>query len=235
MPYIQLQFDQPQYVQFDKSCPSQLIKFVCQKINSELIEGAIKNPTVRVSFKYVETDVWITPQNAFSISSSDNLTFNIQYSFYPQLVPKLIFDCIAASLIQRKEMLLIHGLLLNTGEVLYGQPYSGKTTLARQLKTALCDDQVLVDLENKLAYPVPYFYYDPSSLFNNSVQIKPIALKSIKPINDQQDLFRCATMFLYQPFADRNEVFNCAEEKKWCSFKDGFEDLIKNKIKESLT
>ena len=236
--YIKFQFGQPQYVQFDQNVTIDDIWLVGRKMNVELVEGEVNNPTVKVSFKYFETDKWIIPQNSFSISSTetDKLRFNIEYMFYPQLLPKLIMNCLAASLILRRKMLLIHGMLFSTGEVLYGQPYSGKTTLAKQVNNALCDDQVLVDLENKIAYPIPYFFIDFSSPFyNKPVTIRPIKLKSIKPINDQQDLFRCATMFLYQPFAQRDEVFDCAEEKKWCSFKVGFEDLIKQKIKESLT
>ena len=233
MSYFKFQFGQPQYVQFDQNMTIDDIWLVGNKMNVELIEGEVENPTVKVSFKYFETDKWIIPQNSFSISSTetDKLRFNIQYMFYPQLLPKLIMNCIAASMMLRREMLLIHGMLLSTGEVLYGQPYSGKTTLAKQLKTALCDDQVLVDLKNKIAYPIPYFFIDFSSpFFNDPVTIKPVELKSIKPINSSQDLYRCSTMFLYQPFAERDEVFNCSDEKKWCSFEAGFEDRMKQRI-----
>lgn len=233
MSYLKLQFNQPQYIQFDQNCPKDIIDFICQKMNSKLIEEDIQNPTVIVSFKYIETDVWITPQNAFSISFT-NFKFKIQYSFYPQLLPKLIFDCIAASLILRKNYLLIHGMLLDTGEILYGQPYSGKTTLAKQLNNVLCDDQVLVDLDNNIAYPVPYFYFDSSSLFNDLVKIKPVSLKSIKPINKQQDLLRCLIMFLYQPYAQRYEVFTCEDFKKWSNFQIGFQCLIITRIKQIL-
>lgn len=49
---------------------------------------------------------------------------------------------------------------------------SGKTTLSKRIELsnnslkALCDDGVLVDLKNSIAYPIPYFWFDQSSLFN---------------------------------------------------------------------
>ena len=235
MYYFKYPFGQSIYVSFDKSCLINDLWLIGQKTNLQLFEGEVDDPLITVSKINIETDKWIIPQNSFFISSTetDKLRFNIQYMFYPQLLPKLIMNCLAASMMLRREMLLIHGMLLSTGEVLYGQPYSGKTTLAKQIKTALCDDQVLVDLKNKIAYPIPYFFIDFSSPFyNNPVTIKPVELKSIKPIKDNQDLYRCPTMFLYQPFAERDEVFNCSDEKKWCSFEAGFENRMKQRITE---
>lgn len=227
MYYVCLDFKQKQYIQFDQSCPRQTVDLFCYSFDLQKIEGKVQQPALTISFDFKSsTEVQITRQD---------YKFFLKFNRPFQLMAKLIFNCLAASLILRKKYLLVHGMLLDTGEVIYGQAYSGKTTLSRTLDNVLCDDEVLVDLENKLAYPVPYFYFDPMGKFNRKpIKPIPVQLKSLKPINQNQNLLRCSTVFLYQPFADRDEVFCCPIDKKWCSFEKGFEDLIKNRIKSLL-
>lgn len=240
MSYIRFQFDQIQYIQFEKNCPNEVVKFICKKFNKELNEGEVENPIVSVQYSTTITDYWFPPQKTIKISmfETDKPCFKIQYKYNPRLLPELISNCIAASYILKKEYLLIHGMLLNNGEVIYGQPYSGKSTLAKTLTgdiKAICDDQVLVDLKNNLVYPLPFFFFDYSSLFYNvPIDIKPYSIKTIKPINDKQNLFRCSAMFLYQPFAIRENIFTCDEKIKWSNFQEGFKNRVEQRIQQLI-
>lgn len=228
MYYVCFELDQKQYIQFDQSCPENAVDIFCRSFALTKTEGSVQQAALTVSFDFKgPKQVEIT---------RDGNRFFMKLNILFKLMTKLIFNCFVASLVLRKKYLLVHGLLLSTGEVIYGQAYSGKTTLARKLDNVLCDDDVLIDLQNKVAYPVPYFYYDPMGKFNGKpIKPIPVPLSSLKPINQKQDLFRCSIVFLYQPFAQREEVYFCPKNKKWCNFQKSFEQIMKSRIKQLIS
>lgn len=219
------------------------------------------NQTVTISFNKPD-DNWIksnwnyNPSIEIYYKETDRMVFYIYFTNYIPEINKLALDCAVFSLMLREDVLLVHGMLLNNGDVLVGEPYAGKTTLSRRLNLgdeklkALCDDQVLIDLKNNLAYPVPYYYYDPISLFldHKSVQFSPIPLNrvlilkkgtedSIEECSTEEymkTLYNCSIIWLHQPFAQRDEVLIAERGKTWISFKYGMELKMQKKIKQLI-
>lgn len=215
--------------------------------------------TVTVSFNQPQETDWIKSDWNYYQSitvyykQTEKMQFYIHFRDFNQLINKLAFNFSVLSLMLREDYLLVHGMLLNNGDVIVGQAYAGKTTLSRRLNLnegelkALCDDQVLIDLKNKLAYPVPYFYFDPNGLFNNvQVDFTPVPINRVLLLKqgtedlistcsvDQfiEQIYKCSIVFLSQPFAQREQVFCCQTNKKWISFKAGLQRKIKKKIKQ---
>lgn len=139
--------------------------------------------------------------------------------------------------LQNNNLMYLNAMLLNNGDVICADSMGGKTTLAYRINynnknlKAICDDGILLDIEKRLAYPLPHFwsYEKGFNYFTNKIINinKPIQINRmfilrqdnkeyIKEVDEQLDIYNLILMFYSFPFQFRNKA---REFQKWIDFR----------------
>lgn len=253
--------DIQQSIQFDETInnPFFLKKFSLD-FSLPLKGGSLLNPTVKISKKSpnniqeweksnykFHNDIiiytkFLNNKLYFHIQIKNSQIDNYQYKF------SCSFRTMLVSNILQNDILNVHALLLNNGDIIFGQCCDGKTTLFQRINKnnnlkALCDDDVIIDLKNESVYPIPSMWiYSDDPLFkfkpikiNRIIQLKQDSnQQSIKIIPKEEwikKFFNCSKLFLQHPFLIRDQQFDETKNQKWINCRKGLEQLVQNKIK----
>lgn len=252
--------NKPYTIVYGNEIDEYFVDIICRKLAIRKFYGEIRFPSIKIS-KLICTDKsYVGKYNSLHqcnvyYKKEDGIKFFISYVEFTNELCKFVLNCLLSCILYDNDALLVHGMLLNNGDVLFGEPFAGKTTFTKRINTynkevkAVCDDEVLVDLKNKIAYSIPYLWWDNNSIFNNTtIQIQPYPLNKILPLQQSMKdviqpckhkefinrLTKCSLIFLYQPYAGRDQIFTCNKNKYWSSFSEEFYDTMKTKAQNLI-
>lgn len=182
-------------------------------------------------------------------SEEEVYKFNCIFTF----IWKMLFT----SMIVNYDCLVLHGIMLKNGNVIIGPSGCGKTTLAQRLSIddgslVVCDDNILVTFKDGklIAQPLPMLPYVKKGRqfkwtnidFNIQIEVKNILclskddIQSIKQIDEtdwKRIFFYSCLILIYQPFAQRNEIYNINFDK-WIECRKGLKEFIQKRMMELI-
>ena len=251
-----------QIIQFDEDIIIQTFK---QKFYLDfclkLEDGFSVNPTVKVSKKPPNNIKEWQKSNfkfhkdiiVYSKIENNKFYFHVQFNtcelIETYIKVNIVFNLMLVSHILRNNILRVHAMLLTNGDIIFSQCCGGKTTLAQRINLnnrslqVICDDGILIDMENQLVYPLPFlydFHWSRNLInFNKTVKVNRIIflkkdkeqyLKIISENEWKENFTNCSKLFLSHPFLLRDQQFDETKNQKWI---DSFQDLkylIQNRI-----
>ena len=256
--YIKYKIGQiQQYIQF-KDINNYFANYFARQFNLQIIEQRIKDPRISVSrYRGEDNVIKIGLSNYIQLNKENNTyKFNVYCQLGDVLSANIILNCFVTSLIMKYDILYLHGILLNNGDIILGQCGDGKTTLAYRINRnnynlkCLCDDNMLVDLKNKTVYPIPYLPWEIFSQFcNKAVDFnKPFKIKNIFYLNRGEEqkisfidkdkwiqkFYNCSILYLFHPWASKEDNITCAKAKMWINPITGLFDEVQNKISNMI-
>lgn len=204
-------------------------------------QGEIQNPTIKVSALLPKDEhIWYK----YTFSSLEDIVMYLKYedklyfyfyiqkfkAEYHQKLKTLIFHSLITSCILRKNnLLLIQGVLLNNGDVIVYEDKSEKENLCKRINQnnlfirSVSDEEIIIDLNNKIAYPIPRLYETFIVDFNTPIKLnrimilKQYQIEEIKQINQndwKQTLFKNSLFQIFKPFIIKELEQNIKEKIK---------------------
>lgn len=204
-------------------------------------QGEIQNPTIKVSTLPLKDEhIWYK----YTFSSLEDIVMYLKYedklyfyfyiqkfkAEYHQKLKTLIFHSLITSCILRKNnLLLIQGILLNNGDIIVYKDKIEKENLCKRINQnnlfirSVSDEEIILDLNNKIAYPIPRLYETFIVDFNTPIKLnrimilKQYQIEEIKQINQndwKQTLFENSLFQIFKPFIIKELEQNIKEKIK---------------------
>lgn len=258
--------DLQQYIQFEQINDLYQLNVIFApfflNFNIPFYYNEVPNPTIKVSTLPPKNETqWQKYKFQFfeGITIYSKYTDKLYFYYYIQCfkpehhynLKTMIFRSLMTScMLRRNNLLYVHGMLLNNGDVIIGTCNVGKTTLYTRINQnniyvkSLCDEDILLDLKNNLVYPIPHLYETNIVDFNSPIKISRIIvlkrgqeqkLEQMQQKEWKQILFESCILLLYHPFTARENNLTVNNSQIWVNCRKGLKQQAEDKIKEIIT
>lgn len=268
MSYVKFNFNNiEQIISFDETIGNhKFIEKLTKDFSLKEQQGQILFPTVKVStMRPTNIQAWtFNPFNKCDYIKIYTRKIQNKLHFYIQVLDEwdisktyfntinIIFYSMLVSNMLRNDLIRLHSVLLNNGDVIFGSLKAGKTTLSTRinknnnLKT-ICNDGVLIDFKNNLVYPLPLLgnINRDRRLYDYSKPLKLNRLIFLQRSEDEElitidkSLFReklilCSKIFLAHPFLLREQEYNSDKNQRWTDPIEGLREQVQDRIEQII-